>query len=386
MFVDLQVKGPDEMRKLIPWVMWTVNRTPNSTLGMTPYEALNLVKPHIPQHFVNPKTDVTPSVQRATQVYQHVTQHLARWNKRLEDQQGHSEMWHPKTGEPVLVHRRRKGEPLNLDEAEYAGPYPVLASLGNQLLLGNVPTSEGTAKVHVSRTKPARNRPEDIQPTQDQWNYRRIFYRDYTSVRSSHHPSLRVEWSNGDVTDEIERGETGAHFRKDSFDRGHPMFLQKGITRDNVDDVYTFQTSVLHHVYPILVNTAPRAARSLTQAAPRKKSLTPQQALMRWVVAEENELGLVDDYDHNDVTERRWRVHWQSGQCTWHGDTFILEHLYGNPGDDLPVALSPRFRRKLYEHLQEANEGLPLETFLAHNPSTPLASRRSVPTHRGRKR
>ena len=141
--------------------MWTVNRTPNSTLGMTPYEALNLVKPHIPQHFVNPKTDVTPSVQRATQVYQHVTQHLARWNKRLEDQQGHSEMWQPKTGEPVLVHRRRKGEPLNLDEAEYAGPYPVLASLGNQLLLGNVPTSEGTATVHVSRTKPARTRPEE---------------------------------------------------------------------------------------------------------------------------------------------------------------------------------------------------------------------------------
>jgi len=107
---------------------------------------------------------------------------------------------------------------------------------------------------------------------------------------------------------------------------------------------------------------------------------------MRWVVAEENELGLVDDYDQQDVQDRQWRVHWQSGQCTWHGDTFILEHLYGNPGDDLAVALSPRFRRKLYEHLQDAKEGLPLETFMAHNPSTPLASRRSVPTPRRRKR
>ena len=107
---------------------------------------------------------------------------------------------------------------------------------------------------------------------------------------------------------------------------------------------------------------------------------------MRWVVAEEDELGLVDDYDQTDQIDRQWRVHWQSGQCTWHSATFILEHLYGNPGDDFAVALPPHLQRKLYEHLYEADHGLPLDTFLAHNPSTPLASRRRVPTQRRRKR
>ena len=139
-------------------------------------------------------------------------------------------------------------------------------------------------------------------------------------------------------------------------------------------------------MYPILVNTAPRAARSLTQAGARKKVLSPPQALMRWVVAEEHELGLVDDYDQHDEPNLQWRVHWQSGECSWHSDTFILEHLYGHPGDDLAVALSPRFIRQLNAQLHDANLGLPLETYIANNPSTPVASRRKVLPQRKRKR
>jgi len=383
MLVDLQISGPEEMRKLIPWVMWTINRTYNSTISMTPHEALTMVKPRIPQHFVTPSIDAAPSVQRATQVYQHVTQHLHKWNQKIEEQHGYSDMWKPQVGDPVLVHRRRKGSALNLDEAEYAGPYPVLASIGNQLLLGNVPTSEGTAEVHVSRTKPARIRAEDKSPTQDAWNYNSVLFRDYSTIQTSYHPSLQVRWSNGDITSELEQGDTGRTFREHAA--GHPMFLQKGITRDNVSDVYTFQTTVLHHVYPILVNTAPRAARSLTQAGARKKSLTPHAALMRWVLAEDNDLGLVDDYDQDDDPDRQWRVHWQSGQCTWHSGTFLLEHLYGQPGDDYAKALPPRLTRKLYEHLTK-DHGLPLETFLKHNPSTAIASRRQIPNPRRRKR
>ena len=153
--------------------------------------------------------------------------------------------------------------------------YTVLASLGHQLIWANAPTTDGTARVHVSRTKPARTRLEDSQPSQDKWNYRNVLFRDYSTMRSSHHPSLHVMWSTGEVTQELERGDSGALFRADAASQGHPMFLQKGITRDNVADVFTFQTSVLHTVYPILVNTAPRAARSLTQAGARKKSLTP---------------------------------------------------------------------------------------------------------------
>ena len=374
---DLKLKGPEDIRKALPWVMWAINATENRTIGMSPYEALTLGPPYIPQGF----TDTPPSsgaaedrIQHAARIWRHVQTHLLQHNARVEAQQGHNE-WIPSAGDPVLVHRRRKGGTLNVDEADYAGPYPVIAALGNQILLGQTPNAAGEAQVHVSRLKPAHLRPQDAQPdTQGQYAYTQVALRDFSTIQAQSFPSLTVDWASGEQTQELEHGDIGRTYRQDAADRGLPMFYQKGITRQNVADVFSFQTLVLQCKRPILINTAPRAASSLTHAPPRRLHLTPTATLLRVVVRDGAALGIVDDYHSQDVAERQWRVSWQDGQITWHSATWLAEHVYGHAGDDFTKALAPKEQKQLRILLQGCEP--PLTEYLKANPHSPLESRR----------
>ena len=380
---DLQLKGPDDIRKTLPWIMWAINATENRTIGMTPFEALTLCQPHIPQGFTNPPPSsgaATDRIQQAARIWQHVRAQLMAHNTKVEAQQGHNE-WVPHTGDPVLVHRRRKGGTLNVDEADYAGPYPVIAAIGNQVLLGQTPNATGETTVHVTRLKPAHIRPQDTQPNANgQFAYTQVAGRDYSTIKAQSFPSLTVDWASGEQTQELECGDIGHQYRQDATERGLPMFYQKGISRQNVAEVFSFQTLVLQFKRPILINTAPRAARSLTQAPARRIKVTPEATLLRVVVREGTALGIVDDYHAQDVAHQQWRVTWQDGQITWHSATWLAEHMYGHAGDDFTKSLAPKEQKQLAILLQGCEP--PLTEYLKAQPHSPIASRRLPPSKR----
>ena len=378
---DLNLKGPDDIRKALPWAMWSINATENRTIGMSPFEALTMCKPHIPQGFLEPPPQVPEAtadrLQRATAIWRHVVTRLEAHNAKVQAQIGHNE-WVPMKGDPVMVHRRRKGGQLNVDEADYAGPYPVIAALGNQILLGQTPNATGQAQVHVSRLKPAHLRPQDAQPdAQGQFAYTRVAYRDYSSLQTQSFPTLAVDWASGEQTHELERGDLGSQYRRDATQLGLPMFYQKGITRKNVAEVFNFQTLVLGCKRPILLNPAPRAASSLTQAQARRIQVTPEATLLRIVVREGPFLGIVDDYHASDVENKQWRVTWQDGQLTWHGASWISEHVYGHAGEDFTRTLALKEQKQLATLLHGCEP--PLHEYLKANPESPLGSRRLPP-------
>jgi len=340
-----------------------------------------MCKPYIPQGFLDPPQhipeDTVSRLQHATAIWKHVTSCLEAHNAKVQAQVGHNE-WVPVRGESVLVHRRRKGGTLNIDEADYAGPYPVIAALGNQILLGNTPNAAGEAQVHVSRLKPAHLHPQDAQPdSHGQYAYTQVVYRDYSTIQSQSFPSLTVDWASGEQTQELEHGDMGRQYRDDAQQRDLPMFYQKGITKQNVADVYYFQTLVLQFKRPILVNTAPRAARSLTQAPARRMKVSPTATLLRVIVREGPFLGIVDDYHEADIASQQWRVLWQDGQPTWHSDTYIIEHAYGHAGDDFTKALALKEQRHMASLLPSCDP--PLFEYLKAHPTSSLRSRRLSP-------
>ena len=390
MVEDLQLKGIDNVLSLLPWVMWSINSTENGTLGMSPFEALTFTKPHIPHSFFqkpesqlrDPQQLQFTRLEQLASTWRHVRTKLEKWNAKIVQDRGETNVYSPSNGDAVYVHRRRAGQPLNIDETDFTGPYPVIATFGNQALLGQVPdTPTGEAMVHVDRLKPAQTRPAQKQPNSDgTWNYTKVLFRDFSTLVTQSYPSLMVVWDSGQTTTELEQGDEGRTYRTN-----HPLpFLQKGITSTNVDQVFQYQTAVLQWKYPILVNTAPLAAASLTKATPRRKQPTPQLALMRWVVTMDNVIGLVIDYDEKDATGPAWLVAWNDGQQTWHTDSFLQEHSYGILADDKSKYLSASNRRQL-KNLRGRNS-LPLTTWLRHNPTSNLRSRREIPSQRNNAR
>jgi len=391
---DLQIKGVDNIQSLLPWVMWSINVSHNSTLGMSPFEALTFSKPHIPHTFFNVKVDNPTDPQQIqfhrmtqlAQTWQHVTEKLHIWNSKIEKDHGSTEYFTPNIGDPVLVHKRRNGEPLNIDEADFAGPYPVIATFGNQALLGNIPnTKSGEATVHLDRVKPVKTRATHATQNEDgTWEYSRILFRDFTDIHSHSHPSLSVVWASGEITTELEQGPQGRTFRDHQTAQGLPPFFQKGITATNVDQVFQFQTKILQWKYPILVNTAPLAAASLTQATTRRKIPTPTLALLKWVVSLDDSIGLVIDYDAKDKDGTSWLIAWNDGYFTWHTDLFLQEHAYGALAEDKTKHLSKHLQREY--HKLRGNNPLPLTTYLRHNNNSDLRKRRELSSQRTRRK
>jgi len=387
------VKGVDNIQSLLPWVMWSINVSHNSTLGMSPFEALTFTKPHIPHTFFNVTEDKQQDPQqiqfaRMKQLaltWHHVTEKLQIWNDKIEKAQGSTTYYQPQIGDPVLVHRRRNGEPLNIDESEFAGPYPVIATFGNQALLGNIPdTKSGEATVHLDRVKPVQTRASHATQNKDgTWTYSQILFRDFTNIQSHSHPSLTVVWASGEITTELEQGPEGRTFRDTHSAQSLPPFFQKGITSTNVDQIFQFQTRILQWKFPILVNTAPLAASSLTQATTRRKIPTPTLALLKWVVSLNDSIGLVIDYDIKDKDGNTWLITWNDGQYTWHTDLFLQEHAYGALGEDKTKHLSKPLQREY--HQLRGNNPLPLTTYLRHNNHSDLRKRRELPQRARRK-
>ena len=104
-----------------------------------------------------------------------------------------------------------------------------------------------------------------------------------------------------------------------------------GINMNNVSEVYAFQRLVLGIETPILINNGRNPSRV---GYKRRKNLDPQKVLLQYIVHENEVLGVVDDYDHDDP-DNSWRIVWQDGQITLKSFNFPDETLYGSPGNCL---------------------------------------------------
>ena len=82
---DLKLKGPEDIRKALPWVMWAINATENRTIGMSPFEASTLGPPYIPQGFTHtpPSSGAAEDrIQHAARIWKHVRAQLIAYNPK----------------------------------------------------------------------------------------------------------------------------------------------------------------------------------------------------------------------------------------------------------------------------------------------------------------
>ena len=353
---ELQLQSSPEIMNLCPIVQWTINSTTNTTIGISPHEALFGVAPFIPHVFFDHdgliirEEFIEKRLDNFKKVYDLVTNKLKAWNDKLVTEVNTKQRWIPNVDDMVL-HIGPDHKSLNVKVPLFQGPYKVLAIDGGKVLLQK---DKGTSLVSQKDLKPYIAPYEPLSVAEERWKISKINYRDYSMIVKNGFPSLNITWETGQTTSVIENDEMDPVIKEMEFNTHKSV----GINLSNVSEVYAYQRLVLGIEIPILVNNGRDSSKV---GHKRKKNLDPNKVIFQFVVKEDNVLGMVDDYD---PLEQNWRVSWQDGQISWVPLHYPDENLYGNPGNTLVFKCSKSHLLDWMKKLVAHDDYLPLHYFL----------------------
>jgi len=344
---------------MCPLVQWTMNVTTNTTIGVSPYEALFGVAPLIPHVFLNHDQTVIMEefadkrLESYKRVFELVTEKLKIWNEKITDQRDATQRWVPNKEDLVLC-IGPESKSLNVRVPLFNGPYKVLAVNGSTVY---VQRDKDTIAVSQKDIKPYHS-PYELNALQDErWKISRINFRDYSSILKHGSPSLSITWETGQTTLQLEDKSLDPVITE----MEQALHKSIGINKSNAHEVYTHQSLVLGLKIPVLVNTGNQVSKV---GFKRKKSLDPTKVLFQFVVKEKDVIGLVDDFD---IQENNWRVAWQDGQITWVPYSFPADNLYGSPGLCYNFDCERASKRHWVKQLLQHDDYPPLHYYLRDN-------------------
>ena len=340
---ELQLESPADIMNMCPMVQWTINMNINSTIGISPHEALFGVAPFIPHIFQSEyasqlvelgKEFAEERLKNYRRIFELVSNKLLQWNEKLIKQRDSQQTWIPHLNDLVL--HLGPNQKSNVRVPLFNGPYQVIAIDGGKVLLqrerDTITVSHKDLKQYIAPDEHA-----DYQ-NEDKWEISKINFRDYSNIKTDACPRLNITWKTGQTTFEKE----DKYLDPVISAMENVTFQNLGISKVNAAQVYAHQRLVLGKTIPIMVNNGNN--NSLTKHT-RKRSLYPRTVLMQYVVQQDQTLGLIDDYHEND-TLHPWRVSWEDGQISWVPLNFPADNLYGKPG---PTFLVNCTRKQLHD-------------------------------------